>query len=363
MTYDYLIVGAGLFGATFAQRMTEAGKTCLVVERRQHVAGNAYTEERDGILLHMYGPHLFHTSNVRIWRYVQQFAAFNGYHHQVQATTRNGAVVSLPINLHTFHTLFGITTPEQARAYLDRVVVPGATANNVEEWCLRTIGWELYDVLVKGYTTKQWDRHPRELPASIIKRLPIRLDWNNHYFSDRYEGIPEGGYTKMVERMLAGVSVLFETDYNTNRAGMRRLAKKIVYSGPIDELFDRDAGRLDYRSIRVEHERIEVSDYQGIGQMNYTGLDTPWTRIVEAKHFTPGLRLPHTIISREYSVSDGEPYYPIADAQNTALAAQYRARAEAAGYLVGGRLGRFQYLDMHQAIGQALAMADKELAA
>lgn len=363
MTYDYVIVGAGLFGATFAQRMTEAGKRCLVVERRGHIAGNAYTEERDGITVHVYGPHLFHTNDARIWRYVNRFAEWNGYHHQVQATTRDLGIVSLPINLHTLHTLFGITSPEQARAYLDRVRVRDATADNVEEWCLRTIGWELYDLLVKGYTTKQWGRHPCELPASIIKRLPIRLDWNNRYFSDRYEGIPADGYTKLVGQMLCGVDVALNVDYRSDRGALRSLARKVVYSGPIDELFGHDAGKLEYRSIRIEHERIEVSDYQGIGQMNYTGLDTPWTRIVEPKHFTPGLHTGHTIISREYAAADGEPYYPIADAASAVLAAQYQQRAAAEGYLVGGRLGRFQYLDMHQAIGMALAMADKELSA
>jgi UDP-galactopyranose mutase len=361
MTYDYVIVGAGLFGATFAQRMIEAGRRCLVVERRPHIAGNAYTEEQDGIQVHVYGPHLFHTSNERIWRYVNRFAAFNGYHHQVQATTRDLGVVSLPINLHTLQMLFGITTPEQARSYLDRVRVREATADNVEEWCLRTIGWKLYDLLIKGYTIKQWGRHPRELPASIIKRLPIRLNWNNRYFSDRYEGIPVDGYTKMVERMLAGSVTVLGVDYLQDGDLFRKHARKVVYSGPIDELFRCDQGALAYRSIRIEHERIDVSDHQGIGQMNYTGLDVPWTRIVEPKHFTPGLRLPHTIISREESVADGVPYYPIGDAQNTALAAQYQQRAAAEGYLVGGRLGRYQYLDMHQAIGMGLAMADQEL--
>jgi len=359
--YDYLIVGAGLFGATFAQRMAEAGKTCLVVERRGHIAGNAYTEERDGITVHVYGPHLFHTNDWRIWTYVNRFATFNGYHHQVQATTRDMGVVSLPINLHTLHALFGITTPEQARAYLNRVQVRDATADNAEEWCLRTIGWKLYDVIVKGYTIKQWGRHPRELPASIIKRLPIRLNWDNRYFSDRYEGIPVEGYTRMVERMLCGVDVDLGVDFIKYKAELRPLARKLVYSGPIDELFGYDAGRLDYRSIRIEHERIEMPDWQGIGQMNYTGLDVEWTRIVEPKHFAPGLRLPHTVISREYSVSDGLPYYPIGDAINTALAAAYQQRAIAAGYLVGGRLGRYVYYNMDQVIGMALAMADREL--
>lgn len=362
MIYDYLIVGAGLFGATFAQRMTEAGKRCLVVDRRGHIAGNAYTEQRDGITVHVYGPHLFHTSNERIWRYVNRFAEWNGYHHQVQATTRDLSIVSLPINLHTLQALFGVTTPEQARSYFDRVVVREATADNAEEWCLRTIGWQLYDLLIKGYTIKQWGRHPRELPASIMKRLPIRLDWNNRYFSDRWEGIPTEGYTTMVERMLAGSITILGVDYLQDGNQFRTLARKVVYSGPIDALFGYDQGHLEYRSIRVEHERVAVPDYQGIGQMNYTGLDVPWTRIVEPKHFTPGLRLPHTIISREEACADGEPAYPIGDARNTVLAAAYGQRAADEGYLVGGRLGRYQYLDMHQAIGMALAMADKELA-
>ena len=360
MSYDYIIVGAGIFGATYAQQLHEAGKTCLVIDRRTHIAGNCYTEDHDGIDVHMYGPHLFHTSNERICKYVNRFAQFNGYRHTVQTTLTDDSVVSMPISLLTLNQLFNITTPKEAQAYFHKVRRPETTGNDVESWCLRNIGRELYELLIKGYTQKQWNTDPNLLPESIIKRLPLRMTYDNGYFNDTYQGIPIGGYTAMIDRMLAGIPVMLGVDFLRDQDILRGMAKKVVYSGSPDELFGYDLGRLPYRSIRLEHIYHDIPDYQGTGQMNYASMNVHWTRITESKHFTK-VKTDHTIISVERSVSNGEPYYPINEASNDMLARRYIRRAEDEGYIIGGRMGTYRYLDMHQAVGMALSMAEKEL--
>ncbi|MBK9944202.1 MAG: UDP-galactopyranose mutase [Kouleothrix sp.] len=359
--YDYLVVGAGLFGATFAQQAVKSEKRVMVVERRDHVAGNCFDALVGGIQVHRYGPHIFHTSDLRIWQYVNRFADFKSYWHTVQAVTRAG-VLGLPISLHTLNMLHGIATPARAQAYFERVRDPSATGDSAEAWCLRTIGRELYELLIEPYTVKQWGCSPRELPASIVKRLPIRMTWDNSYFSDQYQGIPIDGYTRMVELMLSSTDVYLNVDFLANRDALRKVARKVVYSGQVDSLFGCDEGKLPYRSIRIEQEVLPIPDFQGTAQMNYPTPDVPWTRITEPKHFVGG-KQPHTVICKEFSGSDGEPAYPIGTHDNTALAQAYIKRAEAEGYIVGGRLGRYQYLDMHQAIGMALSMAKKELVA
>lgn len=358
--YDYLIVGAGISGATFAQIAMENGKRCLVLDRRKHLAGNCYTENRDGIHVHMYGPHLFHTNDKNIWAYVQRFANFNGYRHKVNAHTGQ-KIVPLPINLNTLSALLGIDRPEEARYYFETVREEAGDPNTVEGWCLRNIGRFLYETLVEGYTIKQWDRHPSQLPASIIKRLPFRTVYNNAYFDDEFQGIPVHGYTAMVQKMLDGIDVELGVDFLADIRYHKERAHKVVYTGPIDELFNYERGKLPYRSIRLEHEHINVSDYQGIGQMNFTSLAFPYTRIVEHKHFAP-IDTKFTVITREYSTSQGEPYYPINTPENNDLAAAYGRRARVLGYILCGRMARYQYLDMHQAIGQAMKTAGDELA-
>lgn len=359
--FDFLVVGTGLFGAVFAQQAIEAGKTCLVVDRRPHIAGNCHTIEESGIHVHAYGPHLFHTSNEAIWRYVNRFAEFNTYRHKVLA--KNGErVFSMPIGLQTLNQLHGITTPAAARDYFERVRedVPG---DDIESWCLRTIGRELYELFIRDYTQKQWNRHPRDLPSSIVKRLPVRLTWDSDYSTDIYQGVPVEGYTAMVERMFEGATVLLETDYLKHRAELNRLARRVVYSGPIDELFNFDEGRLEYRSLRFEHAWLPTEDFQGCGQVNHTSAEVSYTRITEHKHFVRGPVTKSTIITREYPSSDGEPAYPINDEKNNALAQRYIARAKAEGYTVGGRLGVYRYYDMDQVIGMALKKAKDVLSA
>ncbi len=359
--FDYLIVGAGLFGAVFAREMTEHGRRCLVIDRRAHIAGNAYTEAMDGIDVHKYGAHIFHTSAPRIWQYVQRFASWRPYHHQVRV--RYGErVYSFPVNLMTLQQLWGVTTPAEAEARLGAERT-GADGESLEAYALRQVGREIYQTFIEGYTTKQWGRHPSELPASILKRLPVRFTYDDAYFDDPYQGIPTEGYTKVVARMLEGIEVQLESDYLKDRSAWDRLARQVVYTGPIDALFAGERGWLEYRSLRFEEERHEVSDYQGCAVVNYASARVPWTRIIEHKHFT-GVRTPHTILTREYPADyscSREPYYPIPDERNKRLAAEYVAMAEARGYIIGGRLGTYRYYDMHQVIGQALERVEQEL--
>lgn len=357
MKYDYLIVGAGISGATFAQQAKEAGKTCLVIDRRDHIAGNMYTEKRNGIDIHIYGPHLFHTNNKPIWDYVQRFAEFNDYHHTVVAQTATN-IVSLPINLHTLNQLFGIQTPQQAADYFERVR-EDVIGNNIESWCLRNIGRELYTLLLRDYTIKQWNTLPALLPDSIIKRLPVYHTYNTHYFTDRYQGIPVEGYTALVERMLEGIPIVLGIDYLKDRH-LAADANKVVYTGALDEYYNYMYGKLPYRSIRMEHEYLPDVYAQGSGQVNYTSLREPYTRITEPKHFT-GQKTAGTIVSYEYSVDDGEPYYPINTAENNTIAAMYITQAISEGLLPLGRMAMYRYYDMHQAIAHALMISKKEL--
>ncbi len=356
--YDYLIVGAGLYGAVFARELTRAGKTCLVIDRRDHIAGNVYTENVSGIQVHKYGAHIFHTSDREVWDYVNQFAEFNNYINSPVAFYRD-EVYKLPFNMNTFSKMWGIRTPAEAREIIARQVAELniSEPQNLEEQALSLVGTDVYTKLVKGYTEKQWGRDCKDLPAFIIKRLPCRFTYDNNYFNDRYQGIPMGGYTALVEKMLEGVEVRLGTDYFDLMEKEPGIAEKVVYTGCIDEYFGYKLGPLSYRSVRFETEELPIGDYQGNAVINYTDRDTPFTRIIEHKHFEFG-KQPTTVISREYSAEwtlGMEPYYPVNDAQNGALYEEYKKLADAEGNVIfGGRLGQYRYYDMDKVIRAAL---------
>ncbi len=362
--FDYLIVGAGLFGSVFARQMADAGRKCLVVDKRSHIGGNCFTENLGGIDVHRYGPHIFHTNSLRIWNYVRRFAEFHPYRHKVKACCR-GQLYSLPINLLTLHQLWGVTTPGEARAKLESVREPVANPANLEQWALSQVGRDIYELFFRGYSQKQWGKHPRDLPASILSRLPIRLNFNDDYFDDNFQGIPIGGYTAIFEKLLGGVDVRLGTDYFANRGHLEALAEKIVYTGQIDRFFDYCRGPLDYRTLRFETQRLAVEDFQGGAIVNYCDADVPFTRITEFKHFQPQGRRPlHTAITHEYPMpwtQMAEPYYPINSSANDAIADEYR-RLKPPNVIFGGRLGSYRYYDMHQVIASALAAAEHELA-
>lgn len=362
--YEYLVVGAGLFGAVWAREMSERGFRCLVIDRRKHIGGNTYTEAVDGINVHVYGPHIFHTSDETIWRYVNRFARFNDFINRPKINYQN-QIYSFPINLMTLYQLWGVDTPEAARARLEKERIAIANPANLEEWALSQVGHEIYQKFIYGYTRKQWGREPRELPASIIKRLPIRYTWDDNYFSDTYQGIPIGGYTAMVERMLEGIEVRLDTDYLRHRRELDGLARCTVYTGCIDEFYDWQLGALEYRSLRFERERLPVGDYQGNAVVNYTEARVEFTRICEHKHFEL-VQGDNTVITREYPMKwqrGDEAYYPVGDDRNHRLYQAYRARAEQERrVLFGGRLGEYRYYDMHQVIGSALAKVEREVA-
>lgn len=356
--YDYLIVGAGLFGAVFAHEMTARGKSCLVIDRRDHIAGNIYTRNVHGINVHQYGAHIFHTSDAKIWAYVNQFAEFNNYINSPVAVYHD-ETYNLPFNMNTFSRLWGIRTPAEAKAIIAEQVAQLniKEPRNLEEQALSLVGTDVYTKLVKGYTEKQWGRDCRDLPAFIIKRLPCRFTYDNNYFNDRYQGIPMGGYTQMVEKMLAGVDVLLNTDYGDFHREHPGAADCTVYTGCIDAFFHYRFGALSYRSVRFETEELDTDNYQGNAVVNYTAREVPYTRIIEHKHFEFG-KQPTTVISREYSAEwkpGMEPYYPVNDAKNTALYVQYRRLAEETpGVIFGGRLGQYRYYDMDKVIAAAL---------
>ena len=364
MHYDYLVVGAGLFGAAFAQRMREAGKSVLVIEKRNHIAGNVYTEEVEGIQVHRYGAHIFHTDSKKVWDYVNRFAEFNRYTNSPIANYR-GELYSLPFNMYTFHQMWGVNTPKEAVEIIARqrhdsgIVVP----TNLEEQAISLVGTDIYEKLIKGYTEKQWGRPCSKLPSFIIKRLPMRYTYDNNYFTSRYQGIPMGGYTKMVEKMLDGIEVRLNVDYLEDKAYWDSLADKVVYTGPIDAYFGFRFGPLSYRSIRFETEVLDMPNFQGNAVVNYTDRETPYTRIIEHKHFEFGNQ-PKTVISREYSQEwqpGMEPYYPINDEKNTALYRRYRTLAEGErDAMFGGRLGEYRYYDMDAVVLCALDLAEKE---
>ena len=365
MRFDYLVVGAGLFGAAFAQQAKAAGKTVLVIDKRSHIAGNVYTEDVEGIQVHRYGAHIFHTNDKTVWDYVNQFAEFNRYTNSPVANY-HGELYSLPFNMYTFNKMWGVTTPQQAQARIEeqRAAAGITEPKNLEEQAISLVGTDIYEKLVKGYTEKQWGRPCHELPAFIIKRLPVRLTFDNNYFNARFQGIPEGGYTKLVAAMLDGIEVRLGEDYLENKTHWDSLADKVIYTGPIDGYFGYRLGHLSYRSVRFETEVLDMPNYQGNAVVNYTDRETPYTRIIEHKFFEFGTQ-PKTVISREYSSEwqpGGEPYYPVNDERNGALYARYKALAEGEKNVIfGGRLGEYRYYDMDAVLLSALNLAKKEL--
>ena len=370
--YDYLIVGAGLTGAVFAHEAKKAGKKCLVIDKRDHVAGNVYTEQVNGINVHKYGAHIFHTSDRRVWDYVSQFAEFNNYVNSPVANY-HGEMYNLPFNMNTFSKMWGIRTPEEAKAKIaEQVAAEGITEpKNLEEQALSLVGRDIFEKLVKEYTEKQWGRDCKELPAFIIKRLPVRLIYDNNYFNDRYQGIPIGGYTKMVEKMLEGTEVRTGCEYKQLAAEQPDIAERVIYCGPIDEYYDYKLGNLEYRSLRFETELLEgVENWQGNAVVNYTSHDEAFTRIIEHKWFEfgkdeAGQMLPDTVITREYPADwepGDEPYYPMNDEKNNALYAEYEKLGKAeANVVFAGRLGAYKYYDMAPCIAAALELCEREL--
>lgn len=370
MKYDYLIVGAGLFGAVFAHEAKKAGKSVLVVDKRPNIAGNVYTEKVEGINFHKYGAHIFHTNNKRVWDYVNKFAEFNRFTNSPVANYK-GELFSLPFNMYTFNKMWGVVTPEEAAAKIEeqRSEIKGEP-QNLEEQAISLVGRDIYEKLIKGYTEKQWGRDCKDLPAFIIKRLPVRLTFDNNYFNALYQGIPVGGYTKMVGNMLEGIEVKLNTDYLENKDELDALADKVLYTGAIDAYFGFKLGNLEYRSVRFENETLDIPNFQGNAAVNYTDRETPWTRIIEHKWFEfgkdeDGNDLPKTVISREYSSEwkpGDEPYYPVNDEKNGALYARYRALADKETKVIfGGRLGEYKYYDMDAVIASALDCAQKNI--
>ena len=365
MKYDYLVVGAGLYGAVFAYEAKKKGKTCLVIDKRDHIAGNIYCENVSGINVHKYGAHIFHTSDKKIWEYVNQFAEFNNYINSPVARYKN-ELYNLPFNMNTFSKMWNIATPQEAK---DIIASQIADLNitepkNLEEQALSLVGKDVYEKLIKGYTEKQWGRDCKDLPSFIIKRLPLRFIYDNNYFNDRYQGIPIGGYTKIVEKMLDGIEVRLNTNYLDNREEFDAMADKIVYTGMIDQFYDYKLGVLEYRSVRFETEELPMENYQGNAVVNYTEREVPYTRFIEHKHFEFG-KQPTTIISREYSSEwkkGDEPYYPVNNDKNNALYQQYKELADKEHKVIfGGRLGGYKYYDMDKVIAAALEMCEKEL--
>lgn len=365
MKYDYLVVGAGLFGAVFAHEATLRGKSVLVVEKRSHIGGNVYTEEVENIHVHRYGAHIFHTNNKTVWDYVNQFAEFNRYTNSPVANF-HGQLYSMPFNMYTFNKMWGVVKPEEAQAIIERQRAEAGITEprNLEEQAISLVGTDIYETLVKGYTEKQWGRSCDQLPAFIIKRLPVRFTFDNNYFDARWQGIPMGGYTRMVERMLEGIEVRLDTDYLANKAELDALADKVVYTGPIDAYYDFRLGNLAYRSVRFETEVLDIPNFQGNAVVNYTDRETPFTRIIEHKFFEFGTQ-PKTVISREYSAEwrpGIEPYYPINDDVNGELYAAYKTLADKEERVIfGGRLGEYKYYDMDAVIASALELVDREL--
>lgn len=370
MKYDYLVVGSGLYGAIFAHEAKAKGKSVLVVDKRPNIAGNVYTEKQEGINVHMYGAHIFHTNDKRVWNYITHFAEFNRFTNSPVANYK-GELYSMPFNMYTFNKMWGVVTPEEATTKIEeqKKEITGEP-KNLEEQAISLVGRDIYEKLVKGYTEKQWGRDCKELPAFIIKRLPVRLTFDNNYFNALYQGIPIGGYTKMVENLLDGIEVRLNTDYLEHKAELDALADKVVYTGPIDAYFGFKLGTLEYRSVRFENETLDIPNFQGNAAVNYTDRETPWTRIIEHKWFEfgkdeDGNDLPKTIISREYSSewkAGDEPYYPVNDEKNGQLYAKYKELADnETGVIFGGRLGEYKYYDMDTTIASVLDMCEKEL--
>ncbi len=364
MKFDYLIVGAGPFGAIFAYLAKQTGKKCLVIDKRDHVGGNIYCEKIEGINVHKYGAHIFHTSNKQVWDFVNQFAEFNRYTNSPVAIYKD-ELYNLPFNMNTFSKMWGITTPAQAQAEIARQIADLniTEPQNLEEQALKLVGKDIYYKLIKGYTEKQWGRDATAIPAFIIKRLPVRFTYDNNYFNDKYQGIPIGGYNVIIEKLLAGIEVRLNTDFFASRAQLESLAEKIVYTGPIDQYFDYCHGELQYRGLRFEHETLDTDNYQGNAVVNYTEREIPYTRIIEHKHFEFGTQA-QTVITREYPINyqrGNEPYYPINDTPNQAVYQKYKLMADAQSRVIfGGRLAEYKYYDMHQIIQSAIDAATNE---
>lgn len=369
--YDYLVVGSGLFGAVFAHEAKEKGKKVLVIDKRPNIAGNVYTEDIEGIHVHKYGAHIFHTNNRRVWEYVNRFSAFNRFTNSPVANY-HGELYSLPFNMYTFNRMWGVVTPQEAAARIEeqRKAAGITEPKNLEEQAISLVGTDIYEKLIKGYTQKQWGRPCRELPAFIIRRLPVRLTFDNNYFNALYQGIPIGGYTKLVQNLLGDIEVRLGVDYLEKKQELDALAEKVIYTGPIDAYFDYSLGLLEYRSVRFETEVLDMPNFQGNAAVNYTDAETPWTRIIEHKWFefgkdAEGNDLPKTVISREYSSEwkqGDEPYYPVNDEKNQALYARYKElSASEKDVIFGGRLGEYKYYDMDAVIESALVLCGKEL--
>ena len=370
MMYDYLVVGSGLYGAIFAHEAKKMGKSVIVVEKRSNIAGNVYTEKMDGIHVHKYGAHIFHTNNKKVWEYITQFAEFNRFTNSPVANYK-GELYSLPFNMYTFNKMWGVITPEDAAAKIEeqRKEAGITEPRNLEEQAISLVGRDIYEKLIKGYTEKQWGRECKDLPSFIIKRLPVRLTFDNNYFNALYQGIPVGGYTRMVANLLEGIEVRLNTDYLENKKELDALAEKVVYTGPIDAYFDYKLGTLEYRSVRFETETLNKPNFQGNAAVNYTDRETPWTRIIEHKWFEfgkdeNGNELPKTVISREYSSEwkpGDEPSYPVNDDKNGKLYVEYKKLADKESRVIfGGRLGEYKYYDMDQVIAAALDRCEKE---
>ena len=357
---DYLIVGAGIYGSIFARELTNAGYKCVVIDKRNHIGGNCYTEKIEDINVHKYGPHIFHTSNKKVWDYVNNLVPFNHFSYRPKVNYK-GQIYSFPINLLTLYQVYGVSTPHEAFQKLEEVKVKNDKPKNLEEWILSQVGPELYEIFIKGYTTKQWGRTPDQLPSFIIKRLPIRLTFEDSYYFDSYQGIPIGGYTKIFEKLLDGIEVRLETDYFSNKEYFNQLANKIVYTGPIDRFYDYQFGKLEYRSLEFETRVLDIKDFQGIAGVNYTDVNVPYTRIIEHKHFEFGEQ-PNTVITKEYPRNEGEPYYPVNDIANNTRYNQYKELMDKeTKFLFGGRLADYKYYDMHQVVGSALKRVNDEI--
>ena len=364
MKYDYLVVGAGLFGATFAHEARKAGKSVLVIDKRPQIAGNVYTEKVEDINVHIYGAHIFHTNDQRVWDFVNQFARFNRFTNAPIANYK-GEIYSLPFNMYTFNKMWGVVTPEQAAAKIEeQKAAAGITEpKNLEEQAISLVGTDIYEKLIKGYTEKQWGRDCTELPAFIIKRLPVRYTYDNNYFNDLYQGIPIGGYNLLIEKLFAGCDMITGVDYLDDRAHWDAQAEKVVFTGPIDAFFGYKLGKLQYRTVRFETEVLDTDNYQGVAVVNYTDRETPYTRIIEHKHFEFGTQ-PKTVISREYPSewTEGmEPYYPVNDERNQSLYQRYADLAKQENVIFGGRLGEYKYYDMDKVIEAAMLRFEKEM--
>ena len=360
--YDYLIIGSGLFGSVCARELTDAGFKCLVIDKRNHIGGNVYTENIKGINVHKYGPHIFHTSNKKIWDYVNKFIEFNHFSYRPRVNFNN-KIYSFPINMMTLYQLWGVTNPKEALEKINKVKINIKNPSNLEEYILSKVGKEIYETFIKGYTKKQWEKDPKDLPVSIIKRIPIRLTFDDNYYFDKYQGIPIGGYTKLINNLLREVEVKTNIDYFKNKAELDLVSRKVIFTGKIDEYFNYKFGELEYRGLNFKQEILDIDNFQGVAGMNYTSEKVPFTRIIEHKHFEFG-KQKHTIITKEYpkrASKNDIPYYPINNKANNKRYSKYKKLAEKTNVIFGGRLAEYKYYDMHQVIGSALSKVKKEI--